>query len=342
MTNKTSNNKKKPLWKKILITITSIVILVVISGFSYEAIASYQGVKDYPPEGKMVDAGEFKLHLQKQGEGKPTIILEAGSGASSLSWNDLPEELAKYGTVVTYDRGGYAWSEEPTTERTGENIVKELYTALKNEKIEGPYILVGHSLGGMYVRLFAQTYKEEVGGVILLDGRPEDYSKETDHILEKAGVDPILLGSPPKHVLSLLKQSGIIRLMKDSMLKDIPEEHRSKALNVEFRTKYIHAKENEMQYITKLEDSIRSQSLGDLPLSVVTHGIPIDGSMIGLSKEVDQKMETIWQEQQTEMLKLSTNSELIIANNSGHAIMHDEPELVVDVVRNMIEKVIAN
>lgn len=330
--------KKWPIWKKIAFGLISFILAITILGASFEAIASYQGVKNNPPEGKLVDVGGFKLHLHKQGKGSPTIILETGSGASSTSWLDIPEELSKFGTVVTYDRGGYGWSEKADTERTGENIVRELYTALKKEKIEGPYILVGHSLGGMYARLFAQTYKEEVGGVVLLDARTEDYSKETDPILLDAGVDPILMGSPTKNVLALLKNLGIIRLMGDSILKEIPKELREVALNVEFRPKYFAAKEDELRNMTQLEDSIRNKSLGDIPLKVVTHGIPIDGTVIGISEADSNKMEEIWQEQQKQMLTLSTNSELIVAENSGHAVMFDEPGLVVETIKFMINR----
>jgi pimeloyl-ACP methyl ester carboxylesterase len=328
--------KKRPIWKRIIFGIISFVIAVTLLSASFEAIAGYQGVKNNPPVGKLVDVGGFKLHLHKQGKGGPTIILETGSGASSTSWLNIPEELSQYGTVVTYDRGGYAWSESADSERTGENIVHELYSALKKESIEGPYILVGHSLGGMYTRLFAQTYSDEVAGLVLLDARPEDYSKETDPILLDAGVDPVLMGSLSKGMMTLLKQLGIIRILGDSVLQEIPEELREVALNVEFRPKYFAAKEEELRNITQLEDSIRNQSLGDIPIKVVTHGIPIDGTVIGITKEDSDKMERIWQEQQKQMLRLSTNSELIMAKNSGHAVMLDEPEVVVEAVKSII------
>lgn len=332
--------KKRSVWKKILIGILCLPLLMIAFGASYEAIASYQGVKKYPPEGKLVDVGGFKLHLHKQGEGGPVIILETGSGGSSISWGDIPRELSNYGTVVTYDRGGYAWSEKAETDRTGENIVRELYTALKKEKIEGPYILVGHSLGGMYTRLFAQTYKDEVAGLVLLDSRPGDYSKETDSILLDAGVDPILMGSLSKNVTSFLKGIGFIRLLLgEDSFTDIPEEYRNRAMNIDFRSKFFSAKEDELRNMAGVEDSIRSQALGDIPLAVVTHGIPLDLTIIGLSKQDSSTMEEIWQEQQKETLGLSTRSELIVAKNSGHGIMIDEPELVVDVIKAMVEDV---
>ena len=333
----TEKKTKKHFIKKFFIGLLSVFFLLLLAGSLYEFIASSIVSKKYPPEGKLVDVGEFNLHLYQQGEGKPTIILETGSGASSTSWGEIPKSLSEYGTVVTYDRGGYGWSEKAETERTGENIVQELYTALKKEGIEGPYLLVGHSLGGMYSRLFAQTYRDEVAGIILLDVRPEDLTKETESIFREAGQDPIFAGTPSKHLLSIFKSTGIARVLSELHVLDIPGENVSRTITIEFREKTFHAIHDELKHLPHLEDDIRQQSLGDLPMTIVTHGIPIDGTLLGLTKEQGNQVEHIWQSEQKQMLELSTNSQLIVAKNSGHNIMTDEPELVVDLVKKMIE-----
>ncbi|TWT00509.1 alpha/beta fold hydrolase [Planomicrobium sp. CPCC 101079] len=333
-----AKKKVKPLWKKILFSFVALIVLLVISGIAFEAVASHQGAKKYPPEGKMVDVGDFKLHLQQQGNGKPVILLETGSGLASKSWKDLPKRLAEYGTVVTYDRAGYAWSEEATTERTGSNIVRELYTALKKEKIEGPYILVGHSLGGMYSRLFAQTYPEEVGGIVLLDARPENFSKETTPFFEEAGLDPASVNMPSANTLTLLKRLGVIRLMENSVLPNLPENEQDRAMNIEMQPKFFQAQEQELKNLTDLEDSIRDQTLGGLPLTIITHGIPTDATAVGISAENSREMEKTWQEQQKQLLALSTDSKLIVAKNSGHFVMEDEPELVFGAIKERIEQ----
>lgn len=123
-------------------------LLLIGAAFLYEWFASSQAKKDFPPPGTLVQVGGYQLHIHKQGNGSPTILMEAGSGETSLSWRDIPAELAQHATVVTYDRAGYAWSESAPTERTGANIVKDLHAALEKENIRGPYVMVGHSLGG--------------------------------------------------------------------------------------------------------------------------------------------------------------------------------------------------
>ena len=329
--------KERSLFKKFMVRLISVCLLLLAAGIIYESISSYLGVRKYPPEGEMVNVGEYNLHVNKQGDGKPVIILEAGSGSSSTVWGDIPEKLASYGTVVTYDRGGYGWSEKAETDRSGENIVKELYTALNKAGIEGPYILVGHSLGGMYVRLFSQTYQDEVAGLVLLDARQEDFSNETEAIFREAGVDPFSAGIPPAYVMNALKVTGILRILGELNLIEIPSENKDQMINIELRMKTLHARQDELKNMTQLENEIRQQSLGDLPVTIITHGIPIDITSIGMTKEQSDKLENIWQTQQKQMLDLSTNSSLTVAEKSGHSIMIDEPELVIKEVKKMVE-----
>ncbi|RUT35525.1 alpha/beta hydrolase [Paenibacillus zeisoli] len=315
----------------------SALLLLISSGFGYEWYASRQAESDYPPPGKLVDAGGYKLHINKIGSGSPTILLEAASGETSLSWKDIPKELADTATVVTYDRGGFAWSEKATTPRTGPNIVRELHTALKNEGIQGPYILVGHSLGGMYSRLFAQTYRNEVAGLVLIDAKPEDDDLKTAPILER---EHFQKPTPSAFVSKLLKQSGVMRILQDVLLDGLVQKSdRPAFINVIAQPKYFDAVEEEGQSVPMLADMVRGHNLGALPIRVVARGlVPKENAQAGLSKEAGQRIEEIWQEGQREMLKLSTDSRLIVAKKSGHYIIHDEPGLVVKVIKDLVKE----
>lgn len=334
---------KKSKWKsrvaKVFIGFLIFCVVLIVSGFAYEFIASQRGLKQYPPPGKMVDVGEHSLHLQKYENDGPTIVLETGNGASSLFWEDLPTTLSAYGTVVAYDRGGYAWSEEPKTERSGENIVRELHTALKKSELEGPYILVGHSLGGMYVRLFAELFPEDVAGLVLLDARPENYSKKTNPILEEAGLDPLLLNSPPKEMMVFMEQTGVLRLMGDELFQDTPEERRHQVINVDSQSKYYVAKQEELEHLSDLEGKLQNQSLGSLPITIVTRGIPTDATAFGVPAEHNDFMEDEWQEQQLELKELSSNVNFVIAEQSGHNISKDQPDIVEEAVAELLERI---
>ncbi|WP_339219245.1 alpha/beta hydrolase [Paenibacillus sp. FSL H8-0332] len=318
---------------KLLLFLLSAVLLLAGSGFLYEAIAASSALKSYPAPGQLVDAGGYNLHIRQLGTGAPTIILEAGSGETSLSWGDIPEQLAEHATVVTYDRAGYAWSEQADTERSGANIVRELHTALKNADFPGPYLMVGHSLGGMYARLFTQTYPDEVTGLVLIDARPENDDRETKPILAAEN----MAGNPSASLLSLLKRSGALRLFQDQLLAGlVAEQDRAQFINVISTPAYFAAKEQEAALASSTEDVIRGQHFGSLPVKVIARGLPQDYASFGISGEGGRRLEAIWQEGQRNMLKLSSNSELIVAENSGHMVIHDQPELVVQTIRRML------
>ncbi|WP_235850503.1 alpha/beta fold hydrolase [Niallia circulans] len=335
--NSTHTSGKKSIWKKVKIislSLLAVVALVIGSGFVYEAFATKQGAKAYPPPGKLVDTGEYDLHLVKKGIGGPTIVLEAGSGETSLSWRNIPDELAAYATVVAYDRAGYAWSEKAKSERNGENIVQELYAALKKEGIEAPYLMVGHSLGGMYARLFAETYRDEVMGLVLVDARPENDERDSKIILEKEG----FTGNLSSSMMKLLKQSGFLRIFQDVLLDGlVAKEDRGAFINVISTPEFFEAKEEEGRLAYMTEDAIRGQRLGELPVRIISRGLAQDYAAAGISEEGGRKLEAIWQEGQRDMLEISTDSQLTVAETSGHMVIHDQPELVVDTILDMLQ-----
>ncbi|WP_236412946.1 alpha/beta hydrolase [Paenibacillus sp. JJ-223] len=312
------------------------VLVVIGAGFLYEWYASSQAKDDFPPPGKLVEAGGYKLHIHKQGNGSPTIIMEAGSGETSLSWRDIPSELARHATVLTYDRAGYAWSEAAPTERTGANIVQELHLALQNEGIDGPYVMVGHSLGGMYARLFTQMYSNEVQGLVLIDARPEDDERNTKALLQQDHFK----GNPPASLLSLLKLSGSFRLFPDFMLEGlVAEQDRDAFINVIATPSFFRAKEEEGNLAYTTEDAIRGQKLGSIPVRVIARGLPQNYAQAGISTEVGHQLEAIWQAGQRNMMNLSSDSKLIIAEQSGHMVIHDEPELVVKTILDLVSNI---
>src|SRR5690606_33293767 len=127
----------------------------------------------YPPAGRMVDVGGYKLHLDCRGQGSPTVILDAGLGASSLDWALVQPELARTTQVCSYDRAGMGWSEAGPEPRSPARLADELHTLLQIAGAPGPYVLVGHSLAGKNLRLFAAAHPVDVAGMVLVDARSE-------------------------------------------------------------------------------------------------------------------------------------------------------------------------
>jgi pimeloyl-ACP methyl ester carboxylesterase len=122
-----------------------------------------------PPPGRMVDVGGRRLHVNVAGSGSPTVILEAGIAASSLSWALVVNQIAEVATVVTYDRAGFGWSDPASHRCTALDSTQDLALLVDRAEIRGPLLLVGHSFGGLIVRLFEQTYPGRVAGLVLVD-----------------------------------------------------------------------------------------------------------------------------------------------------------------------------
>ncbi len=138
-------------------------------GYIYEPIAEAADAKAYPPPGQMVDVGGYRLHINCTGEGSPTVVIESGWGDMSASWGWVQPEVAKTTRICTYDRAGMGWSESSPQPRTAREFAKELHTLLAKANEPGPYVLVGHSLGGYTMRVYAHDYPGEVAGLVLID-----------------------------------------------------------------------------------------------------------------------------------------------------------------------------
>ena len=116
-----------------------------------------------------MDVGGFRLHLHCAGEGSPTIVLDAALGASSLSWSLVQPELARLSRVCSYDRGGFGWSDPGPMPRTAYRIAEELHTLLERARVPPPYVLVGHSFGGLVALIFTRRFRSVTSGLVLVD-----------------------------------------------------------------------------------------------------------------------------------------------------------------------------
>lgn len=278
------------------------------------------------------------LHVIEAGEGFPTVVLESGIGASSLNWRGIQSELAKTTRAVSYDRAGYGWSVPARSPRVARQIVDELHGMTEAAGLAVPFILVGHSFGGLIVRLYAMRHPERVAGLVL--------------------IDPILVGEfyPPNATarkrqrigIHLCRQGGVLarlgivralvwwftrrQRMPAGPYSGIAEQFVGQVRKMDSSTwpavrahwSMPQAYDTMARYLEALPASAAQGAallpLGDLPLIVLSGG--------HLASEVRAEHEAL--------AALSTRGEHIVAANSGHWIHLDEPELVVDAVRRII------
>jgi pimeloyl-ACP methyl ester carboxylesterase len=138
-------------------------------GGGYATVREATDARAYPAPGRLIDVGGHRLHLSCTGSGSPTVVLEPGAGAMSSALGWIAPAVARDTRVCVYDRAGRGWSEPADGSQDGLQIATDLHTLLQRGQVPGPYVLAGHSFGGLYVLTFAARYPDEVAGMVLID-----------------------------------------------------------------------------------------------------------------------------------------------------------------------------
>jgi pimeloyl-ACP methyl ester carboxylesterase len=289
----------------------------------------------YPPIGQLVDVGGYKLHLYCQGTGSPTVVMDAGAGSTGLYWSLVQSEVAESVRTCVYDRAGYGWSEKGPQPRSIATMVNELHSLLSNAKIAGPYVLVGHSLGGIIVRQYTQNYPQEVVGMVLVDSAQE---KQFQRFPEEI-VAATKKGLAESRRLELLIATGLPALnpsqvpLESKLPREAAEIYRALLLS---DPKQLMAVRGEIETLER-GDTEPVKTLNDLPLIVLSRGHSDPDTMgEGISVEVADQYEKVWQELQVELVVLSSQGKRIVAEQSGHNIHLDQPELVVSAIQELL------
>ena len=152
-----------------LLGLVGVLSALAVAGAIYQAVATELAERAYPPPGEMIDVGGYSLHINCVGQGTPTVVLDSGLGDFSAQWVRVQREVSGTTRVCAYDRAGMGWSEMGPEPRDAGQITSELHTLLDRAGIEGPYVLVGHSLGGLSMLTYANRYPDEVAGVALVE-----------------------------------------------------------------------------------------------------------------------------------------------------------------------------
>lgn len=311
-----------PSWrvtKRIAFGVVGFLVVALVVGALYQIITTRLDEGKYPLPGQIVDVEGRSLHLNCTGEGTPTVILESGLGGGSLDWSLVQPEVAKFGRVCSYDRAGIAWSASGEGSRNASQITDELHKLLDAAHIAPPFVLVGHSIGGVYVQMFAARFPDEVAGVVLVD------SSHQDQLSRIPGI--------PAFVPYLYKAAasvGIARIV--NALEDFPNltaEAKAKRAGLYSHTHSVYANADEMAAIpdslAELRDS--PMQLGAKPLIVLSRG---------LSDGASPETEAAWRMLQTELVKCSTSGKHVIAQKSGHYVQFFQPDLVIDAIRQVL------
>src|SRR5215211_162343 len=297
-----------------LLGLIVVLLALALAGALYQAIATELAERAYPPPGEMVAVGGYSLHINCTGQGSPTVILDAGSGLFSAQWVRVQRQVSDTTRVCAYDRAGMGWSEMGPDPRDARRITSELHTLLKDAGIEGPYLLVGHSCGGMYMQTYAARYPDEVAGVALVDSstEPDQFSQrpEARDSYEPQRQTFAVVSQLAQLGVSLLARLGVVRLLfkLDPASPELPPQQRAQIDALSPSTRQVSTFALELLAPTQTR---RLGSLGNKPLAVVTAG----------------KSEPSWLKRQDKLATLSSNSIHRVVKGATHtSLLYDRSD----------------
>ena len=286
--------------KRILIGLCGLIVVAALTGAAYQWIATRKDLAANPPPGRLVDVGGHKLHIWCTGSGEPTVVLENGLGGGSgvVGWSFVQPEVAKFTRVCSYDRAGTGYSDPGPSPRTARRIAYELAQLLDRTGISGPLVLVGASIGGLFVRVFASEHGERVVGLVLVDASHEDQEMRVPRIAP---------------LVPLLSSIGVFRLLGVSF---------GGAHVTAFRAAAYQATADEAIHLPETAAEVRtSRRKLTIPVVVVTAGLGADAA---------------WQSLQRDQVGLSEQGCQVIAEQSGHVISLGQPQAIVEPIRAIV------
>jgi pimeloyl-ACP methyl ester carboxylesterase len=281
------------------------VLAIAAVGGGYETVRESLDARAYPPPGQLVDVGGHRLHLHCTGTGSPTVVLEPGQGgvSSDLAW--VASAVARDTTVCVYDRAGRGWSDPADNPQDGAQIAADLHTLLHRARVPGPYVLAGHSFGGLYVQAFAAQFPNEVAGLVLLDSTapkpgPTLLTNTTDNAFGRVTA-----------LAPAIAHLGAGRLIAQASYADLPSRVRDEArANASLARNLGSYIDEFVEANTAMQQASALTNLNGKPLIVLT---------------ADTGNGASWQGKQDHMAGLSTDSLHRVAHATTHDSMLSDP-----------------
>jgi pimeloyl-ACP methyl ester carboxylesterase len=300
----------------------------------------------YPPPGQLVDVGGFRMHINCQGDPSagPAVVMDAGNGEPGLVWASVQSKVAEFARVCAFDRAGLGWSEPSPHPRTLSNFVDEQRTLLARAGVGPPYVLVGHSAGGLYARLYAHEYPGEVVGMVLVDAGHEDLDVRPPESLVKMTKRAMKVMGCALPLLQMLSSIGFWALVPAAVERmwpsPIPEEAREAFVGMAASgTQWFGTAGKETAAMWSNLATARAMqlpSLGGMPLVVLSRGRTQMSTGPGISAEAVGQFKVANDEMQAELAALSTRGKQIIAEDCGHHIQVEQPQLVIEAIREVV------
>ncbi len=274
-------------------------------GGTYETYRETVDPTAYPMPGRLVSVSDHKLHINCVGTGSPTVVLEPGLGELSSAMGWITQNVASTTRVCVYDRAGRGWSQSTPAPRNGVQTARDLHALLERAGEQGPYVLAGHSAGGLYVQNFAHLYPHDVAGVVLLDSM---HPQQATRIASYAQFYEMFRRA--SGVLPSLSRLGVGRLMYGTGYEGLPARSRDEERAFLATPRAARSVRDEFSVIkTAMRQAGALHTLGDRPLVVLT---------------ARKGAEPGWMTLQNELAALSTNSAHHVLPNAEHSMLTED------------------
>jgi len=304
--------------------LAGLLILLACAGALYQLVGGMLDRHSNPPPGRFVDVDGLRMHLVCTGQGSPTVVLDSGLSNSWLHWYKVQPEVAKFTRVCSYDRAGLGWSDPRPGPRTSKVIAGELHALLRDAGVAPPFVMVGHSIGGLNMQMYASLYRSEVSGMVLVDSVHADQGRVFGAEFKRGseywtGVMKRNLRLMPFGIPRLLGWCG-------TSLPDRRAELRAFDCTAQQNRGWLA----EEAGAETSSDQVRATgSLGDLPLVVVSQG-PTDAAK--------KPFLAVWYTLQDGLANRSTHGRRIVAEGAGHDIHLDRPDVVIAAIREVWDR----
>ena len=291
--------------------------MAALAGFASDAPAVASEAES--PPGMLVGVGLHRLHIHCTGRGSPTVVFESGLGGTSLDWNRVQPEVSRFTRACSYDRAGYGWSERGPEPRHADRIATELETLLLHAGVPPPYLLVGHSFGGLAIRLFAaRNERRAVAGLVLVDATHEHQFQR----MESAGLRVPMAPTGRRFVIA---NHGLVPSALPDELK--PLAQRLALARKAIRT--LHGELGSLRHSARQVDSIRRAP--DVPVIVLARSPRRDAD------RHHERLDEAWLDLQRELADTMENGSFQMVPGSGHYIHLERPERVVGAVWTIVD-----
>jgi pimeloyl-ACP methyl ester carboxylesterase len=323
---------------KLLIGLVALLLLLGAAGAVYQWYQSREDMKRFPPPGRLVDVNGLQMHIVCRGSGRPVVVMEAGLTTGSWSWGPVFDAVAEDTEVCAYDRPGMGWSDAINRPADAGEVAARLHGLLGAAAIDGPYVLLGMSAGGVYVREYYRRYPDGIVGMVLVDSSHEQQGDRLPPMDGQGTMRRVLLAC------RWLQPLGVVRYFDamDRLFEQVPgiSNAAKPLLRAKFnQSDYCASVDAEMaSFEGEIHDPQPPGSFGDLPLIVLSQGKPPEASeAMGVTREQMAAQREVWDDLQEELANLSTGGRRWMADNSGHMIQLEQPDLVIEKVTELVD-----